>query len=91
MGDFNLDFDVPTATFDSQAAASLTADGVWVWVVPDKLLRTHCGGFNSILDFEFVAGAARAWPASSVVVPTLCGDDEQQPDHRPLELLIDIR
>jgi hypothetical protein len=50
------------------------------------LIRTQCS-FNSVLDFVFVAGAARQWSASSEILAaeqSYCPSDQNRSDHRPV-------
>ena len=68
----------------------ITADNVFTWVKPDKLVATICSNrHNSVLDFVFVAGEAKNWPAPSVILygdpsDAYCPDDQTTSDHRPI-------
>lgn len=99
IGDFNLDFDVNYTDADrvtvgrqhSAAFDMLVSDDVWVWVRPDVLQPTQCDPqFDSVLDFAFVAGAARNWPRESRIIDTGCDDDALHPDHLPIDLVITV-
>jgi hypothetical protein len=59
---------------------------VLTWIRPPQLIRTQCS-FNSVLDFVFVAGAARQWRASSEILAvqeSYCPSDQNRSDHRPV-------
>ena len=72
----------------------MTNFDVFVWVRPDLLLPTQCHDkFKSVLDFAFVAGAAKQWErVSEILEPqsTYCPDTGAKADHRPILLVIDI-
>jgi endonuclease/exonuclease/phosphatase family metal-dependent hydrolase len=100
LGDFNLDFDVNYTTDEeaarraqqSKALAAMTQNDVWVWVRPDTLIPTQCDpNHDSVLDFAFVAGAAKNWPRESTILEIGCRDDKKRPDHLPVDLVITIR
>jgi endonuclease/exonuclease/phosphatase family metal-dependent hydrolase len=60
VGDYNFDWSVTNGEANHDAGYDrLTADGIFVWVRPTRLLRTQCS-FDSVLDFVFIAGAALA-------------------------------
>jgi hypothetical protein len=62
------------------------------WVRPPQLIRTHCS-FDSVLDFVFVAGAARRWRASAEILAaeeSYCPDDNARSDHRPVLALFEL-
>ncbi len=88
-GDFNFDWNVNGSGHD-EGYDRLTAGDRFVWIQPDPLVTTQCSGwpctFNSVLDFVFVAGAARNWRAESeiVVAPNDFPDDHTTSDHRPV-------
>ncbi|MBD1998510.1 hypothetical protein H6G00_18060 [Leptolyngbya sp. FACHB-541] len=70
----------------------LTQNEAFVWIRPKELVATLCSTkYNSILDFVFVANAAKTWTVESSEVlfadPTsnYCPDDEITSDHRPIE------
>jgi endonuclease/exonuclease/phosphatase family metal-dependent hydrolase len=88
VGDYNLDWNVETGQHD-RGYDELTADGVFEWVRPATLIETQCSGFDSVLDFVFVGGAARDWTASSEILrpsPEYCSRqfEETFSDHRPV-------
>jgi hypothetical protein len=66
----------------------MTGGGRWVWVRPAKLVTTQCSGwpcrYESVLDFVFAGGPARAWAAESeiAVFPGDFPDDAATSDHR---------
>ena len=88
-GDYNFDWSVASGGKErDRGYDNLTADGVFQWVRPQNLLPTHCSQQHaSILDFVFVAGGARAWPATSEILfpeESYCPDDLTTSDHRPV-------
>jgi endonuclease/exonuclease/phosphatase family metal-dependent hydrolase len=87
LGDFNFDWSVTNGDTNHDAGYDhLTADGVFVWVRPARLLRTQCG-FDSVLDCVCVAGLAQRWPAraeSLAAEPSYCPDTPTTSDHRPV-------
>lgn len=95
LGDFNYDWGVEDGDASHDRGYDLlTEDAVWTWVRPDPLVMTQCNfQYNSVLDFVFVAGGAREWPATAEILETqssYCHDDERRTDHRPVraDLLI---
>ena len=67
IGDFNFDYDFHTKKGNSGFDAFLL-DGVWKWIQPVELIDTNWSDDNgkdrypdSMLDFNFVAGAAKEW------------------------------
>jgi len=95
VGDFNFDWNIYTDEHD-KGYDFLTAGGRFVWVRPVPLATTQCSGwpctFESVLDFVFVAGPARQWPAVSdiIVVDGDFPDDETTSDHRPVMAVITL-
>jgi endonuclease/exonuclease/phosphatase family metal-dependent hydrolase len=95
VGDFNFDWDIPTRRGNAAFDAMLEGD-VWEWLEPESLVDTnwtndrqnpgHDRYPDSILDFVFVAKAARDWRGESRVVvrPGDFPDDETTSDHRPV-------
>jgi endonuclease/exonuclease/phosphatase family metal-dependent hydrolase len=86
VGDFNMDFDFPTQK-GNDAFVEMLQDNVWRWVKPTEFIDTNWydpdgdGKDNfpdSMLDFVFVAGPAKAWNPFP--------DDDTTSDHRPIEL-----
>jgi hypothetical protein len=87
VGDYHFDWDVSNGdTVHDRGYDLLIADEVLMWIRPPQLIRTQCS-FNSVLDFVFVAGAARQWSASSEILATeesYCPSDQNHSDHRPV-------
>lgn len=90
VGDYNFDWDVD-GSYHDEGYDLLVEDGVFEWLQPDPLVQTQCSTtYDSVLDFAFVGGEARAWDAVSDV---LRAEDEYcsyrnrdtYSDHRPLE------
>lgn len=93
-GDFNMDFDFRTQA-GNDAFSEIQEGAVWKWVRPEKLVDTNWSDNDgdgqdnypdSMLDFAFVAGAAKEWSAETAVVvrPGDFPDDERTSDHRPI-------
>ena len=100
VGDFNMDYDFHTKQGNS-AFPEIVRDNVWTWVQPQELIDTNWydpdkdGKDNfpdSMLDFAFVAGAAKDWnPVCKVIVREGdFPDDDTTSDHRPIELILQI-
>ena len=93
VGDYNFDWDVSNGdTVHDRGYDLLIVDGVLTWVRPPQLIRTQCS-FNSVLDFVFVAGAARQWSASSEILATeesYCPSDQHRSDHRPVRDVFEL-
>jgi endonuclease/exonuclease/phosphatase family metal-dependent hydrolase len=100
IGDFNMDYDFHTSQGNS-AFPEIIRDNVWSWVQPQELIDTNWydpdgdGKDNfpdSMLDFAFVAGAAKHWnPVCRVIVRDGdFPDDKTTSDHRPIELIVEI-
>ncbi len=88
-GDYNFDWDVKDGDKDHDLGYDLlTANDVFVWVRPDDLIKTQCSErYNSVLDFVFIAGTAKIWPADSEILASqkdYCPDDALKSDHRPV-------
>jgi endonuclease/exonuclease/phosphatase family metal-dependent hydrolase len=94
VGDYNFDFDFRTKSGNESFRAFL-ADGVWKWVEPKTWVDTNWddrdgdGQDNypdSMLDFVFVAGPAKAWQieCEAIVRPGDFPDDNKTSDHRPI-------
>ena len=85
-GDYNFDWSVTDGDNDHDAGYDLlTADGVFVWVRPATLIRSHCSHHNSVLDFVFVSGKAKTWDGTAEILPadpSYCPDDNETSDHR---------
>jgi endonuclease/exonuclease/phosphatase family metal-dependent hydrolase len=89
VGDYNYDWDVVQGeTRHDQGFDEMTRDGVFVWVRPTMLVNTQCSRqFNSVLDFIFAAGPAKAWQGTSEILerqPEYCPDTNATSDHRPV-------
>jgi endonuclease/exonuclease/phosphatase family metal-dependent hydrolase len=94
-GDFNFDYEFRTSR-GNEAYDAMTEGGVWQWLKPDPLVdsnwtddRNQPGRDlypDSILDFVFVANAARQWHGESDVVvrPGDFPDTDRTSDHRPI-------
>ena len=100
MGDFNFDYNFATQAGNA-AFTEFLSDGTWKWVRPEPLIDTnwadHDGNGsddypNSMLDFVFVAGAARGWEATCSVVVRAGDfpDDQTTSDHRPVRCVMDV-
>jgi endonuclease/exonuclease/phosphatase family metal-dependent hydrolase len=98
VGDFNFDWAVDNGdTVHDGGYDFLTQDGVFKWVRPAMLKGTQCseGVANprSVLDFVFVSGIARLWPATSEILTTAndCPDSgNQTSDHRMLKAVFTL-
>lgn len=89
VGDHNLDWRVEGGDTQHDAGYDhLVADDVLRWVRPDPLIRTQCSGFDSVLDFVFVGGAAKAWQGEGEILQaqaSYCPDSPYGSDHRPVK------
>ncbi len=96
-GDHNFDYDFKTAQ-GNPGYQAMVADSVWQWLKPDPLIDSNWSDDrsvrdrrvdrypDSILDFIWVANAAKNWKGDSDVIvrPGDFPDNEQTSDHRPL-------
>jgi endonuclease/exonuclease/phosphatase family metal-dependent hydrolase len=94
-GDFNFDYDFKTQK-GNPAYDAMMEGGVWQWLKPDPLIDSnwaedrnnpgHDRYPDSILDFVFVANAARNWKGESDVIvrPGDFPDTDKTSDHRPI-------
>jgi hypothetical protein len=94
-GDFNFDYDFKTQKGNAAYDAMMDG-GVWQWLKPDPLIDSnwaenrnnpgHDRYPDSILDFVFVANAARNWKGESDVIvrPGDFPDTDKTSDHRPI-------
>jgi endonuclease/exonuclease/phosphatase family metal-dependent hydrolase len=93
VGDYNFDYDIATGKRDL-GYYKLTAEAIFDWVKPDKLIKTQCSTeYNSILDFIFVGGPTRFKPESAFIhfqEESYCMEDAIRSDHRPLSALFTI-
>lgn len=95
VGDYNFDWKVDGTGHDI-GYDNLTANGVFVWVQPDPIVMTECNaGYNSLLDFTFLGGGAKSWPATSEILnrdDDYCSHRNQDinSDHRPVKTQLTI-
>ena len=100
IGDFNMDYNFVTEK-GNDALPAMLADNVWQWIRPEEWIDTNWsdpdgdGNDNypdSMLDFAFVAAAAKEWkPKCTVVVRDGdFPDDRTTSDHRPVVLSLSI-
>jgi len=95
VGDFNFDYAVDETSRDA-GYEQMVAGDVWAWIKPDNLVTTQCSGwpcrFNSVLDFVFVAGSAKSWPATAEIIVRDGDfpDDETTSDHRPVQAVFTL-
>ncbi len=96
IGDFNFDFEFKSRK-GNQGFDAFTRDRVWKWIEPQKLVDTNWYDGNqdgkddypgSMLDFAFVAGAAKEsqWLCEVIVRDGDFPDDQKTSDHRPVVL-----
>lgn len=56
VGDYNYDWDVSFGKEKHDLGYDqLTFDDALRWVVPAELIKTHCGKYNTVVDFVFVS------------------------------------
>ena len=89
VGDYNFDWDVRYGEqLHGRGFDYLTANQVFKWVRPKRLVRTHCDrAYNTVVDFIFVGGKAKKWKGySEILIPQrlYCPDGTQRSDHRPV-------
>jgi len=96
VGDYNLDWDIDSGGQKRDRGFDLlTQDEVFRWVKPTAFVKTQCSpAFNSVLDFVFVAGEAKRWPAASEILypdPEYCSPVNRPTysDHRPVRAVFD--
>lgn len=94
-GDFNFDYDFKTQK-GNPACDAMMEGGVWQWLKPDPLVDSNWADDrdnpgkdrypDSILDFVFVANAAKKWrgEADVVVREGDFPDSDKTSDHRPV-------
>jgi hypothetical protein len=97
IGDYNFDFDFPTQK-GKLAFDEFLKDGVWKWIKPVEMIDTNWSDDgqgkdrypDSMLGFNFVAGAAKDWKAECRVIVRDGDfpDDDKTSDHRPVELIL---
>ena len=100
VGDFNFDYHFHRKK-GNEAMDSFMRDNVWKWIRPEEMIDTNWSDRDrdgrddypdSMLDFAFVAGAAKEWAATCRVITREDDfpDDRRTSDHRPVELKITI-
>lgn len=94
-GDFNFDYDFKTQKGNA-AYDAMIEGGVWQWLKPDPLVDSNWADDrdnpgkdrypDSILDFVFVANAAKNWRGESDVIVREGDfpDSDKTSDHRPI-------
>ncbi len=88
-GDYNFDWHFQTGDTNHDRGFDLmTAGGAFQWVRPPApLIPTNCSSHKSVLDFVFVAGAARDWQGKAEILfpeSSYCPDTASTSDHRPV-------
>ncbi|UCF56297.1 MAG: hypothetical protein JSW15_09440 [Deltaproteobacteria bacterium] len=96
VGDYNFDWDLDPEDArhnDQKGFGDMTACGVFKWLKPENPVRTHDSTFNSILDFVFLANAEGKITGTSrvVVVDGDFPDNEETPDHRPVQATLEFK
>ncbi|NQZ95611.1 MAG: endonuclease/exonuclease/phosphatase [Myxococcales bacterium] len=93
VGDYNYDWHFRNGDADHDPGYDeLVAGGVFSWVRPAALIPTQCSRYESVLDFVFAGGAARAWRPESRILEArddYCPDDGERSDHRPVYATFD--
>ncbi len=96
VGDYNFDYSVGDGDAKDdwprdEAFDLMTQDGVFSWIRPDQLIKTHDSNFNSVLDFIFLGGDSWEWKAKSTIIvrPGDFPDDSTTSDHRPVRAEIE--
>jgi endonuclease/exonuclease/phosphatase family metal-dependent hydrolase len=98
-GDYNFDFDVDRGdegpAHRDRGFDEMTRNGEFVWVRPPLLVKTNADdGFNTVLDFVFVANPPMNWFAESRIlerggdeaaVENDFDDSATESDHRPVD------
>lgn len=98
IGDYNFDYEFDTDR-GNKAFSNFMQDNVWKWIKPVELIDTNWYDREgdgeddfpgSMLDFAFVAGAAKAqdWQCEVIVREGDFPDDETTSDHRPSVLTL---
>lgn len=94
VGDYNYDWHYRDGEADHDPGYDeLVADGILTWVRPETLVPTQCSRFESVLDFVFAGGEARAWRPESRILAAgddYCPDDAAHSDHRPVLATFDL-
>ncbi len=100
VGDFNFDYDFPTAT-GNPAMQQFVQGDVWRWIQPVPMIDSNWADRNkdgiddypdSLLDFAFVSPLAQTWKSHCEVIvrPNDFPDDQSTSDHRPCLLRIEL-
>jgi endonuclease/exonuclease/phosphatase family metal-dependent hydrolase len=89
VGDYNYDWKASYGIKKYDPGFDmLTADGVLKWVVPAKLVKTHCARHNTIVDFVFVSRHFSLFEQQSRIEmdePSYCESQSHgDSDHRPV-------
>ena len=97
VGDYNFDWVVNGGEkLHDRGYDLLTANGVFSWIRPQKLIRTQCSRhvvegmpgcqFDTILDFVFASPEAATWQPTSEIFEheNDFPDTDVTPDHRPV-------
>ena len=96
-GDLNADFHIQLGDQGQRDPAfdALVADGPYVWVRPEVLVKTEDSDqFQTVLDFVLVGNIPMGWSAESTIlerdgnvaaVAVDFDDDPTQTDHRPVD------
>ncbi|APB32993.1 endonuclease/exonuclease/phosphatase family [Gloeomargarita lithophora Alchichica-D10] len=97
VGDYNFDWDIGSQGQKRDLGFDLlTQNEVFRWVQPQQLVSTQCNPeFNSVLDFIFVGGEAKNWPAASDILqpePEYCSPANRKThsDHRPIRAVFEL-
>ena len=105
IGDFNFDYHFQRRQ-GNKAFQMFMQDDVWQWVQPEKLVDTNWADVDprlpvgqrtdrypgSCLDFIFMAGPAKSWPATATVIvrPGDFPDTGETSDHRPVAAAVEL-
>ena len=96
IGDYNFDYVFATKK-GNPALKKMLRDNIWEWVQPEEMIDTNWYDElgdgeddypGSMLDFAFVANAAKTWKKTCRVIVREGDfpDDKSTSDHRPFEL-----
>ena len=99
LGDYNFDYEFGPEK-GNPSFNNFLRDNVWRWVKPNEMVDTNWydnpenpDGVDdypeSMLDFAFVAGSAKAWDSKCKIIVRKNDfpDDKKTSDHRPFELV----
>ena len=94
VGDYNFDWDVQYGERRHDVGYDLmTAHHVWTWIRPERLVKSQCSKYDSILDFVFVTPGAAEWGGKSEILSPgadYCRDRGRNSDHRPVVARFEI-